>query len=124
MTTILWDQVQGHSTRPLPMECPMAVRALRAVSDMTGIAVDILIDPTHRHRARHITRPRQMVMILLRDHNPQIYSLPRIGQILGGRDHTTVRCGLNRIAKLEREDDAMKAAMAVLRERLGIRRPE
>lgn len=52
-----------------------------------------------RSRAREVTYPRHLAMYLLRELGS--CSLTQIGQLLGGRDHSTVLSGYNRI-KLER----------------------
>lgn len=52
-----------------------------------------------RSRARDVTYPRHLAMYLLRELGS--CSLTQIGQLLGGRDHSTVLSGYNRI-KLER----------------------
>jgi chromosomal replication initiator protein len=57
-------------------------------------------------RTRRIARPRQVVMYLLREETEA--SLPQIGNELGGRDHTTVLYGCDRIRELMDEDDQFK----------------
>jgi chromosomal replication initiator protein len=57
-------------------------------------------------RTRRIARPRQVVMFLLREETEA--SLPQIGEELGGRDHTTVLYGCDRIRELMDEDDQFK----------------
>ena len=57
-------------------------------------------------RTRRIARPRQVVMYLLREETEA--SLPQIGEELGGRDHTTVLYGCDRIRELMDEDDQFK----------------
>ena len=45
-------------------------------------------------------------------------SLPQIGALLGGRDHTTVLYGCERIADLIEKDDKMRREVVSLRQRL------
>ncbi|MBN1978599.1 MAG: chromosomal replication initiator protein DnaA, partial [Anaerolineae bacterium] len=45
-------------------------------------------------------------------------SLPQIGALLGGRDHTTVLYGCERIAGLIEEDAEMRRELLSLRQRL------
>jgi chromosomal replication initiator protein len=42
-------------------------------------------------RSRNVAEPRQVAMYLLRE--DAHVSFPQIGEVLGGRDHTTVMCG-------------------------------
>jgi chromosomal replication initiator protein len=69
-----------------------------------------------RSRSRAIARPRQVAMYLLREETGA--SLPRIGALLGGRDHTTVLYGCERIADLIEEDAEMRREVVSLRQRL------
>jgi chromosomal replication initiator protein len=69
-----------------------------------------------RSRSRSIARPRQVAMYLLREETGA--SLPRIGAMLGGRDHTTVLYGCERIAGLIEEDTEMRREIMSLRQRL------
>jgi chromosomal replication initiator protein len=55
-------------------------------------------------------------MYLLREETGA--SLPQIGALLGGRDHTTVLYGCERIADLIEKDDKMRREVVSLRQRL------
>jgi chromosomal replication initiator protein len=69
-----------------------------------------------KSRSRVIARPRQVAMYLLREETGA--SLPQIGALLGGRDHTTVLYGCERIADLIEEDAEMRREVVRLRQRL------
>jgi chromosomal replication initiator protein len=69
-----------------------------------------------KSRSRSIARPRQVAMYLLREETGA--SLPRIGAMLGGRDHTTVLYGCERVADLIEEDAEMRREVVSLRQRL------
>ena len=58
---------------------------MQTVSDYYGLTINDLIGPT---RKREITVPRQIAMYLTREMTGM--SLPQIGNVFGGRDHTTV----------------------------------
>ena len=58
---------------------------MQTVSDYYGLTLNDLIGPT---RKREITVPRQIAMYLTREMTGM--SLPQIGSVFGGRDHTTV----------------------------------
>lgn len=53
-------------------------------------------DMTSRRRPRYIAWPRQLAMMLTRELTA--LSLPRIGQLFGGRDHTTVYHAIKAVA--------------------------
>ena len=58
---------------------------MRTVSDYYGLSLSELTGATRR---REITVPRQIAMYLTREMIGM--SLPQIGNVFGGRDHTTV----------------------------------
>ena len=68
---------------------------INAVSDHFDIAVDIL---QGKKRNKIAVRSRQIAMFLLREETE--LSLAAIGKILGGRDHSTVLHGHDRVASL------------------------
>ena len=86
---------------------------LKAVSAYYDIPVEDLIGP---RRSRNITVPRQMIMYLARLLTDT--SLPRIGEMLGGRDHTTILHGCNKIEGLIQTAPPIKAAVADLSKQL------
>lgn len=54
-------------------------------------------------RTRSVTRPRQMAMALAKELTN--HSLPEIGQMFGGRDHTTVLHATRKVAELKESDN-------------------
>lgn len=71
---------------------------------------------TGRKRTKEIAGARQVAMYLLREDNN--LSLPAIGELLGGRDHTTVRYGVERVAQDLGRDDALRQDILRLREKI------
>jgi chromosomal replication initiator protein len=69
-----------------------------------------------RSRSREMVHPRQVVMYLARE-ELQI-TLPQIGEILGGRDHTTVMYGVEKITDAIDTDDTLRREILAIRERL------
>lgn len=69
-----------------------------------------------KERSRHIALPRQVAMYLLRDETGA--SLPQIGEMLGGRDHTTVMYGCNKISDALETDETLRRQVSAIRERL------
>lgn len=66
---------------------------LRLVSNYFGVSLEAL---RGKQRDRPIVLPRQIAMYVMREDTAA--SLVEIGQQLGGRDHSTVRHGRNKIA--------------------------
>ncbi len=73
-------------------------------------------DLVGRDRSKEITMPRQMAMYLVREETDA--SLPEIGQMLGGRDHTTVMHGCEKISNLIETDDNFRRHFLSIRERI------
>jgi chromosomal replication initiator protein len=69
-----------------------------------------------RDRSRQVAFPRQIAMYLLREEAN--ISLPQIGETLGGRDHTTVMYGCDKIADLLERDDKVRREVIEIKERL------
>lgn len=55
-----------------------------------------------KKRIKELVYPRQIVMYLLREQLNQSY--PQIGETLGGKDHTTVMHGVNKITAARKKD--------------------
>ncbi len=83
------------------------------VADSFGVSEE---DMLGRSRAHDIALPRQIAMFLLREEAN--YSLPQIGDALGGRDHTTVMYGCDKVADLLERDESMRRRVQQIKERL------
>lgn len=86
---------------------------IQAVSEHYGIDVRIL---QGRGRSRNIVGPRQVAMYLLREETE--CSLVDIGNLLGGRDHTTVMHGYEKIGDDINTDTRLRNEVLMIRERL------
>jgi chromosomal replication initiator protein len=86
---------------------------IRIVAEYYGLTE---ADIVGRRRTKMIANARQVAMYLLRVEN--CLSLPAIGELVGGRDHTTVRYGVEQVTKRLAKDDALHQAVAQLRERV------
>lgn len=86
---------------------------LQAVCDYYRISLEEL---KGRGRNKEIVIPRQMAMFLLRETTGA--SLPQIGQVLGGRDHTTVMYAVEKIAQEIEQDDQRRRELLAIKERL------
>ena len=69
-----------------------------------------------RGRSRDVALPRQIAMYLMREETRA--SLPQIGESLGGRDHTTIMYGCDKIIAQLETDDGMRRKVAAIREAL------
>ncbi|MCX8061657.1 MAG: chromosomal replication initiator protein DnaA [Anaerolineales bacterium] len=67
-------------------------------------------------RSREVALPRQIAMYLL--HKEAQCSLPQIGELLGGRDHTTVLYGCEKIEDLLERDEQLRRQVNQIREQL------
>jgi chromosomal replication initiator protein len=86
---------------------------LQTVAKAFGVQVDRMLS---RDRSREVALPRQIAMYLLREESH--ISLPRIGETIGGRDHTTVMYGCDKIADLLERDDRLRRQVVEIRENL------
>jgi len=91
---------------------------LQAVADGFSITVEEL---SGKDRSRRVALPRQIAMYLLRQETG--ISLPQIGEILGGRDHTTILYGCEKIADLLERDDRLRSQIVRIKESLYNRDP-
>jgi chromosomal replication initiator protein len=86
---------------------------VRTVAEAFGVPVDRIIS---RERTQEIALPRQIAMYLLREESN--FSLPQIGEALGGRDHTTVMYGCDKISDLLERDDRLRRRVVEIREHI------
>ena len=86
---------------------------VQAVAEAFNLSLERMLG---RDRAREVALPRQIAMYLLRKETP--ISLPQIGEVLGGRDHTTVMYGCDKITDLLERDDRFRRQVAQIREQL------
>ena len=70
-------------------------------------------DLLSQRRNREIATARQVAMYLTREQTR--LSTTRIGDLYGGRDHTTVMHACDKIAELAETDDAIRSAIQALK---------
>ena len=66
-------------------------------------------------RKRELVRPRQILMYLLKHEAGMTY--PTIGREIGGRDHTTVMYGVEKITKELKKDDELLEELQLIKDR-------
>lgn len=93
------------------------------------VTVDDVIKATARHydidiptltgpsRAKRVNTARQVTMYLAREMTG--LSLPQIGNVLGGRRHTTIRHGANKVAESLTHDSGLRHSIDAIRAELG-----
>lgn len=86
---------------------------IKSVAEAFGINQDRMLS---RERSREVALPRQIAMYLMREESN--ISLPLIGATLGGRDHTTIMYGCEKIADLLERDDRLRRQVIEIRETL------
>jgi chromosomal replication initiator protein len=75
-------------------------------------------DLTGRKRTKAIAGARQIAMYFLREEHG--LSLPVIGTLLGGRDHSTVRYGIEKVNDDLADDEALRQTISALREKMYV----
>jgi len=97
-----------HEPRNLTCEDVM-----RVVATYYNVTVDDLKGP---RRTREIATPRQVAMFLCRELTDS--SMSRIGEAMGGRDHTTVLHGCDKVAEDIRTSEAFASLVDDIRRQL------
>ncbi len=69
-----------------------------------------------KRRHKELVYPRQIVMYLLR--HELNHSFPKIGKSLGGKDHTTVMHGVEKITKELKKNEQLQREISLIKERL------
>lgn len=86
---------------------------IEAVSRFYDVSIDDLKGPG---RQKEIVKPRQLSMFLMREEANLSY--PKIGQELGGRDHTTVIHAVGKIGGQSQVNEPLRHELNLIRERL------
>ncbi len=84
---------------------------LRTIAQEYGVTLDDLLSQS---RSQRVAFPRQVAMYMLREESE--LSLPKIGEILGGRDHTTIMYGHEKIADLLERDKNLRRKLVNIQE--------
>ena len=84
---------------------------LNTIAQEYGISMEDLLSQS---RSQRVAFPRQVAMYMLREESE--LSLPKIGEILGGRDHTTVMYGHDKITDLLERDKNLRRKIVNIQE--------
>jgi chromosomal replication initiator protein len=86
---------------------------IAAVAKRFGLEEEQLIG---RNRSKAIALARQVAMYLIREETAN--SLPKIGDTLGGRDHSTILYGCDKISEQLETNEALRRDVMAIREQL------
>ncbi len=87
---------------------------LSAVAQHYGLPQEELVG---RSRRRAVSNPRQLAMFLIREETNA--SLPQIGQFLGGRDHSTILHGCEKIGSQIETDEQLRRDWLTIKQMLS-----
>jgi len=112
----------------LPMTVENVAPVLNPPKEPIEVSADLVLAVVTEHfdvsledlqgssRRREIGRARQIAMYLIRQHTN--LSLPKIGEALGGKDHTTVMYSCDKIARLQSTDGEIAQTVRLLSDRI------
>jgi chromosomal replication initiator protein len=84
-------------------------RVIDVVAHFFNLSTDKLLSTD---RSRSVALPRQIAMYILRQESN--FSLPQIGEALGGRDHTTVMYAIEKVSREIKSDTGSKLSRDVM----------
>lgn len=105
----LKDIISSDNKREVTPELIMDI-----VADHFGITV---ADLKSNKRNADIAFPRQIAMFLIRTMTES--SLKAVGIILGGKDHSTVKYGIEKIASEEKKDETLNNTINIIRKKIN-----
>ncbi|MDX1977219.1 MAG: chromosomal replication initiator protein DnaA [Pseudanabaenaceae cyanobacterium bins.68] len=121
--TVAYISISG-----LPMSLANVAPILNAPKQPIVVSVELILqvvseyfnidlsDLQSNSRRREISQARQIAMYLARQHTE--LSLPKIGEALGGKDHTTVIYSCDKVTQLQTTDAELNQALKVLTDRI------
>lgn len=108
------EAFKGHVTSNKKQRSELQIRdIINAVSDYYGLTKNQICG---KARTKNISNARHIVMYLSRKHLDLSYL--KIGEELGGRDHTTVLSGYEKIDKLVRSNDSYRKVISEIEHEL------
>ena len=107
---ILKDIISTNSIKEITPEL-----LIKVVSDHTNITYEDIVSSK---RSKEIATARQIVMYLCREYLDR-YSLKQIGDAVGGKDHSTVINGIDRIKNLIETDSNMKITIDEIEKKIS-----
>jgi chromosomal replication initiator protein len=111
ITTNLADQALKSLLAETPRDVATVDEILAAISEFTGVAVDRIIG---KRRDKDTAGARRLAMYMLREDAHLTSS--RVGQSLGGKDHSTVLYAQKRFEQLMETDSSVRRHLAAVRD--------
>ncbi|MDC3414909.1 chromosomal replication initiator protein DnaA [Aquibacillus sp. 3ASR75-11] len=100
----------------IPSSKPKVV-TIQAIQEVVGEKYNVKLEEfSAKKRTKSIAFPRQIAMFLSRELTD--FSLPKIGEEFGGRDHTTVIHAHEKISKMVSNDQILQRDIEEIKERL------
>lgn len=90
-------------------------RIIKVVSEHMGVSID---DIQSKKRSQDIATARQLVMYICREYT--VSSLKSIGNAVGGKDHSTVLSGIQRIEEKLKNDASFKSTIDTIVKKLNL----
>ncbi len=113
-SSLTLNLLDGALADLLPQRRPLEPQAvIEAVARFFNLPPERLLSPD---RSKEVALPRQLAMYLLREDMKA--SLPQIGEVIGGRDHTTVLHGIKKIEHSLKTDDRIQRQLMQIRQQL------
>ena len=116
-THITMDIAERELSNIITPDKPREITAqliIEVVSEHFHISVDQMISKT---RSSEIARPRQIAMYLCKTMTSD--SLDVIGQLLGGRDHSTIIHGIKKVTKDYEENDSTRTLIETIKKKIN-----
>ncbi len=98
------------------MPKPSSIEPKEVMSQVAGVFGVTVENLMGSDRRQEVVLPRQIAMYLLREEAN--YSLPKIGEAMGGRDHTTVMYACQKVADMLERDDKLRRQVIKIREQI------
>ncbi len=88
-------------------------KVINTINQYFNIKISDLIGP---RRQKQLVLPRQITMFIL--YEDCKISMEKIGELLGGRDHTTVLYGIDKIRQAYKQDAELQRAITEIKQQL------
>ncbi len=109
------EVLSRQSSTPAVRRAPNLTDVLQATARYHQLSLDDLLS---KRRTKEVVRARQIAMYLAREETDA--SLPEIGAALGGRNHSTVLYGYQKIAKSVELDPTLRREVSEIRRQLTL----
>lgn len=116
-THITMDIAERELSNIITPDKPREITAqliIEVVSEHFHISVDQMISKT---RSSEIARPRQIAMYLCKTMTSDLLDV--IGQLLGGRDHSTIIHGIKKVTKDYEENDSTRTLIETIKKKIN-----